>query len=148
MPISNPGKNLFAPVALAWTAFCASPSVAQMSALDILFLDSYFEIIIAEQELPGMAVAVTSGEEIVHLAGDGEAREGEPATPDTQCYIASVSTSFTALAIMQLVEAGAVDLDAPVVQYLPSFRTAREGHAEKVTVRHLLNQTSGLSYDG
>src|SRR5690348_4823133 len=50
---------------------------------------------------------------------------------------------------MQLVEAGKIDLDAPVTRYLPWFRTADEAASARITVRHLLNQNSGLPvYEG
>lgn len=111
-------------------------------------IDTFMREQLDETGLPGAALVVTHGGQIVHLAGYGEAREGELVTPDTQFYVASVSKSFTALAVMQLVEAGAVGLDTPVVDYIPDFETAASGHAEQVTVRHLLNQTSGLSYEG
>ncbi|HET7480284.1 MAG TPA: serine hydrolase domain-containing protein, partial [Rubrobacteraceae bacterium] len=52
--------------------------------------------------------------------------------------------SFTALATMQLVEAGKVDLDSPVQRYLPWFRAANKEASSRITVRDLLNQTSGL----
>jgi CubicO group peptidase (beta-lactamase class C family) len=51
----------------------------------------------------------------------------------------------TALAVMQRVEAGQIELDAPVQRYLPYFRLADEQDAAALTVRHLLNQTSGIS---
>jgi CubicO group peptidase (beta-lactamase class C family) len=57
----------------------------------------------------------------------------------------SLSKSFTALAIMQLVEQGQVELDAPVQRYIPWFRVSDEAASAQITVRHLLNQTSGLS---
>jgi CubicO group peptidase (beta-lactamase class C family) len=56
-----------------------------------------------------------------------------------------VTKSFTAIAVMQLVEQGQVDLDAPIQRYLPWFRVADEAASAQITVRHLLNQTSGLS---
>jgi hypothetical protein len=59
-----------------------------------------------------------------------------------------VSKSFTALAVMQLVEAGKIDLDAPVQRYLPEFTTADPAAASQITIRHLLNLTSGLSETG
>ena len=57
---------------------------------------------------------------------------------------ARLTKSFTALAVMQLVEAGKIDLDAPVQRYLPWFRVADPQASAQMTVRHLLNQTSGL----
>ena len=65
-------------------------------------------------------------------------------TPQTPFILASASKSFTALAIMQLVEEGKVSLDAPVTTYLPSFRVRGESASATITVRHLLNHTSGL----
>lgn len=58
---------------------------------------------------------------------------------------ASASSSAIALAIMQLVEAGQIELDAPVQTYLPWFRVADPQASAPITVRHLLNQTSGFS---
>ena len=66
-------------------------------------------------------------------------------TPQTPFIIGSVSKSLTALAVMQLVEANRIELDAPVRQYLPWFRVADEKASAEITVRHLLNHTSGLS---
>ena len=70
---------------------------------------------------------------------------GRAITPQTPFLLASLSKSFTALATMQLVEAGQVDLDAPVQQYLPWFQLADAEAPAQITVRHLLNQTSGIS---
>ncbi|GAA3838070.1 serine hydrolase domain-containing protein [Sphaerisporangium flaviroseum] len=94
--------------------------------------------------LPGVAVAVTKGERIVHAAGYGRAPSGERVTADTPMAVASVSKSFTALAVMQLVEKGKVRLDAPVRDHLPEFVMA-DGRAATITVRQLLNQTSGMA---
>ena len=62
----------------------------------------------------------------------------------TPFIIGSLTKSFTALAVMQLVEDGKVELDAPVERYLPWFRVADPQASVQITVRHLLNQTSGL----
>ncbi len=82
---------------------------------------------------------------VVHLRGYGDAGGGRPVTPDTQFLVASLSKSFTALAVLQLVEAGHIDLDAPVVAYLPEFTVADRTEAGRITVRMLLNHTSGLA---
>lgn len=58
--------------------------------------------------------------------------------------IGSVSKPFTALAIMQLYEQGALDIDQTVNHYLPWFNIGDESLSGKITVRHLLNQTGGL----
>jgi CubicO group peptidase (beta-lactamase class C family) len=62
--------------------------------------------------------------------------------------IGSLSKSFTAVAVLQLVEAGRVELDAPIQRYLPSFTLSDPDVATRVTVRELLNHTSGLADTG
>ena len=56
-----------------------------------------------------------------------------------------MSKSFTALAVMQLVEAGKIKLDTPVKSYLPDFQMTNKALSDRITVRNLLNQTSGIS---
>ena len=95
--------------------------------------------------IPGVSLAIVEGDQIVHLRGFGQARPGgESPSPETPFFIGSLTKSFTALAVMQLVEAGKVELDAPVQRYLPWFRVADPQASAQMTVRHLLNQTSGL----
>jgi CubicO group peptidase (beta-lactamase class C family) len=93
---------------------------------------------------PGVAVAITKGDRVVHAAGYGHDSTGAAMTAATPMPVASVSKSFTALAVMQLVEAGKVALDGAVVDYLPDFRLA-DARGAKITVRQLLNQTSGIT---
>ena len=87
---------------------------------------------------PGVAVGVVRG-----TARDAAASGNVRA--DSLFVIGSVTKSFTALAVMQLVEAGKVRLDAPVVGYLPYFRTGNRTVSDTITVSQLLSQTSGLS---
>jgi CubicO group peptidase (beta-lactamase class C family) len=108
-------------------------------------IDAYVESEMQATHLPGVALAIVHGDQIVHLRGFGVADEsGRPITPQTPFTIGSTTKSFTALAIMQLVEAGALELDAPVQRYLPWFTVADAGAAAQITLRHLLNQTSGF----
>ncbi len=100
----------------------------------------------AAQRIPGLALGIVKDDRIAYLRGFGKADDsGRAVTPQTPFIIGSLSKSFTALAIMQLVEAGKVELDAPVQRYLPWFRVADEKASARITVRHLLNHTSGLS---
>jgi CubicO group peptidase (beta-lactamase class C family) len=96
--------------------------------------------------IPGMALGIVQDGQIVHLQGFGVAdSSGLTVTPQTPFYIGSVTKSFTALAVMQLVEAGKIDLDAPVQTYLPWFELADKEASAKITVRNLLNHTTGIS---
>jgi CubicO group peptidase (beta-lactamase class C family) len=109
-------------------------------------VDAYIEEQMKRLNIPGAALAVVQGDQIVHQRGFGKAHPGgAPPTPQTPFFIGSLTKSFTALAVMQLAEAGKIELDAPVQGYLPWFTLADAQAASQVTVRHLLNQTSGLS---
>lgn len=92
----------------------------------------------------GVAVAITRGDQVVHVAGYGRDSSGAAVTGTTPMPVASVSKSFTALAVLRLVERGEVVLDAPVRDYLPDFRLA-DPRGGRITVRHLLEHTSGIT---
>lgn len=101
-------------------------------------LHTYIKNAASTLGLPGLSVAVSRQGELLFSEGYGNG-----ITPDTIFYIGSISKSFTALAIMQLAEQGIVDLDTSVSTYLPAFKVS-----DKITVRHLLNQTSGMTEFG
>jgi CubicO group peptidase (beta-lactamase class C family) len=108
-------------------------------------IDAYVEEQMHRLNMPGVSLAIVEGDKIAHLRGFGQARPGgEAPSPQTPFFICSLTKSFTALAVMQLVEAGKINLDAPVQRYLPWFRVADPQSSARMTVRHLLNQTSGL----
>lgn len=94
--------------------------------------------------VPGGAFVTVTADGDVDARAVGTTGEGVPVTPRTPFVIGSTTKSFTALALMQLVEAGKVDLDAPVVRYVPDFTLAPAEPVADITVRHLLQQTSGL----
>lgn len=92
----------------------------------------------------GLSIATIRNGEINYQRGFGfrDFEKGTSATPETIYCIGSVTKSFTALAVMQLCEAGKISLDDPVEKWLP-FKERPMG--EEVLVRHLLSHTSGLS---
>jgi CubicO group peptidase (beta-lactamase class C family) len=115
---------------------------------DLASIDAYVEKEMRDVRIPGLALGIVHNDEVVHIRGFGEAGpDGRTVTPQTPFILASVSKSFTALAVMQLVEAGKVDLDAPVRRYLPDFRVSDEVASARITVRHLLHHISGLPED-
>jgi CubicO group peptidase (beta-lactamase class C family)/pimeloyl-ACP methyl ester carboxylesterase len=112
---------------------------------DFAAIDRYVESERLAMRVPGLAIGIVQGDRIVHLAGFGQAdASGRPVTAQTPFLTASHNKSFTALAVMQLVEAGKVDLDAPVQRYISWFRVADADASARITVRHLLNQSSGF----
>ncbi|MCX7922070.1 MAG: beta-lactamase family protein [Clostridia bacterium] len=119
-------------------------------ALDTKKIDEVINSEMQRLGIPGASVAIVNKDQIVYLKGYGKANpDGTPVTPQTPFLLGSISKSFTAVAIMQLVEQGKVKLDLPIQQYLPWFQLADKEASKIITVRHLLSQTSGLSgYDG
>lgn len=121
----------------------AAPSARDSASFAAL--DAYIQQQMRRLRIPGAALAIVEGGRVVHLRGFGVARPGGAAPkPQTPFVLGSITKSFTALAVMQLAEAGAIDLDAPVQRYLPWFRVADAQASAAITVRHLLHQTSGL----
>jgi CubicO group peptidase (beta-lactamase class C family) len=108
-------------------------------------IDDYVGDQLDDLRMPGAALGIVKDGEVVHLRTFGDADDhGNAVTVETPFKIGSLSKSFTALAVMQLVEAGKIQLDAPVQQYLPEFRVADLEASKRITVRHLLNQVSGI----
>lgn len=112
---------------------------------DFAAIDRYVEDQMADCRIPGFALGIIRGNDVLYTKGYGTADEADrPVTPQTPFIIASVSKTFTALALMQLKEDGKVDLDMPVSHYLPDLNT-EHGITEEMTVRQLLNHTAGLA---
>ena len=96
--------------------------------------------------LPGAALAVFTEAEGWWAGAQGYARL-ENKTPMENChlqYIQSVSKTYLAVAILQLKEKGKIDFEAPITKYLPLQYSRYIKNAESLTVRMLLNQTSGV----
>src|SRR5215211_3812690 len=107
--------------------------------------DSYVGERLDDLRMPGAALGIVEDGEIVHIQTFGDADDdGTAVAANTPFKIGSMSKSFTALAVMQLVEAGKIQLDAPIQQYLPEFRVRDPEASKRITVRHLLNQVSGI----
>lgn len=101
-------------------------------------MDAYLAANFPRAGAPGLAVAVVDAGGVRYLRTFGDCPDA-----DAPFVVGSLSKSFTAVAVMQLVEQGAVDLDAPASRYAPGYDVPDE-----VTVRSLLNQTSGFgAYD-
>jgi CubicO group peptidase (beta-lactamase class C family) len=117
------------------------------AATDFAALDRYVQSELERARIPGGALVVVDRTGIVHLQGFGvSGPAGARPGPDTMFQIGSNAKSMTALAIMQQVEAGKLQLDSPVQRYLPWFRVADASASAQITLRHLLNQTSGLPH--
>ncbi|MBV9158223.1 MAG: beta-lactamase family protein, partial [Acidobacteriaceae bacterium] len=77
----------------------------------------------AQKQLPALSVVIVDDQQIVWAEGFGFADPEKkiPAGPETDYRIGSVSKLFTDIGVMQLVERGQIDLDAPITKYIPDF---------------------------
>lgn len=123
-----------------------SPMPAHAQTLDLQAVDAFITHLMSLYDVPGAGVAIVQNGQVLYTQGYGtrNTQTGQLVTPDTQFAIGSVTKSFTALDILQLVDAGRVSLDAPVVTYLPDFKLSDPEATQSVTVRDLLAQTTGL----
>ena len=102
-----------------------------------------------QQHIPGLAYAIAVDGEIVleNYLGDQQSAEGAagaPVTPETRFRIASMTKSFTAMAILQLRDMGLLRLDDPVAMYAPELSATAH---PALTLRHLLTMQAGLPQD-
>jgi CubicO group peptidase (beta-lactamase class C family) len=89
-------------------------AMAGSNKTDYEAVDEYLTARMRSDHIPGVALAIVKGDKIAYLKGYGRAdQSGRPVTPQTPFIIGSITKTFTALAVMQLVEAGEVELDAP-----------------------------------
>ena len=109
-------------------------------------LQPLIEDFMRQQQVPGLAIGVIQGGQLAYAHGFGVknlAHDHDPVTPRSLFHMASITKTFVATSIMQLVEAGKINLDAPVVQYLPYFRLADDRYPT-ITVRQMVTHTSGM----
>jgi CubicO group peptidase (beta-lactamase class C family)/D-alanyl-D-alanine dipeptidase len=98
-----------------------------------------------EKQLPAFSIALVDGNQIVWAQGFGyqDPEHKVPATAHTVYRVGSVSKLFTDIGIMQMVEAGKINLDAPVSQYIPDFHP-NNPFKDPITLRELMSHRSGL----
>lgn len=105
-------------------------------------VDAYVRVEMQKRQIPGLSVAVIRAGRPVLVRGYGRAslELDVPATPDTVYQLASITKTFTATAILLLAQEGKLALEDSVRKFLPDAPAAWEG----ITIRHLLNHTSGI----
>ncbi|MCT8138361.1 beta-lactamase family protein [Anaerobacillus sp. CMMVII] len=100
-----------------------------------------------QNRIPGCAVAVSYNGTVIYKEGFGyrDMITKRPVTPETIFGIASVTKSFTALAIMRLEEEGLLSVDDPVINHLPDFKLVGVENISSIKIHHLLTHTTGLA---
>ena len=112
------------------------------------WLDDQLPLLLEKYDVPGAAWGVLQGDQVVDGAAGLLSKTTEvTATADSVFQIGSITKLWTSTLVMQLVDEGKVDLDATVRTYLPEFRIGDEDAAARITVRQLLNHTSGFEGD-
>ncbi|MEV0028993.1 serine hydrolase domain-containing protein [Nocardia sp. NPDC050793] len=98
--------------------------------------------------VPGFLVGVYhAGEQVVVAHGTANVATGAPMLEDTGFLFGSVTKVLTTTLVLQQVERGLLDLDMPVVKYLPEFALAAPGTTDEILVRHLISHTNGIDAD-
>ena len=111
-------------------------------------LDAKVREVMQRLGVPGLALGILrDGQVEEHGYGVTSLETEQPVTPATLFQIGSISKVYTATLVMRLVQAGKLDLDTPVVTYLPELRLADPEAQQQITLRHLLTHTSGLEGD-
>jgi CubicO group peptidase (beta-lactamase class C family) len=127
---------------LVWAIEGGHPMHTQTAAIDAAVREY-----VDTSGVTGLAIAVTQRGQIVFCAGYGVQNRDtmQPVTPATLFHLASVVKTMTSTAIMQLREAGKLDLDDPIVARLPYFRVA-DPRSDQITIRQCLSHTSGIAH--
>ncbi len=149
---------------LAWVSGYGITAGARYAAIwkaegiagsDLGSIDTKVKAYMTKHSIPGLSVAITKDERLVFAKGYGEAdpSAGEKVNPKHRFRVASVSKPITAVDVMDLIEAGKLQLDGKVFGTGAILGTtygtkAYSDEVKKITVRHLLQHTSGFTNDG
>lgn len=129
--------------------FSIADGIAQNQRKDYagvaLMLREFIEHEMADKQLPAISIALVDDQEIVWSDGFGFADPVKkiPATAETIYRVGSVSKLLTDIGMMQLVERGEVELDAPIQKYLPDFHPKNPFH-KPITLRQIMSHRAGL----
>lgn len=123
--------------------FISSLTFAEEQNKTYQSIDKAIEQMMLEYKTPGVALALTNRDKLLHLSVHGVSNLGSrtSVTGNTLFGIGSIGKSFTAVAILQLLDSGKLDVQAPVSQYLPWFKV---NSTVPITPHHLMTHTSGF----
>jgi len=108
-------------------------------------IDAYIGSLVDSAGISGISIAITNGQEVAYSKSFGVAnvQTGEQLTNAHFFHVASVSKTFTATAVMQLAEKGKIDINKPLINYLPYFKM-KDPRYKNITIKQMLNHTSGI----
>ena len=126
--------------------FCLSLGASEIEQDVFKKIDNFVKSSQDKANLPAVSIGIVQGDKLVYKKSYSEDKN---ISSTSLYFIGSLTKSFTAVAIMHLVEQGKIGLDDPVTKYLPWFKVKNSEYKDSITIRTLLNQTSGFStYEG
>lgn len=146
LPSALPLLVVLSLVLILAAGIAAPLTPARAQDRDFSEVDAYLTALMAEYDIPGTSIALVESGSVVYTQGYGvrSTETADPVTADSLFCIGSVSKSVTAAGIALLVDQGKLDLDTPIVEYVPDFKLSDPDATAKLTLRHLLSQSSGL----
>jgi CubicO group peptidase (beta-lactamase class C family) len=134
-------------VLLALPLLLLAPAPAAPGPVDAKAIDAIVQRALQSWHVPGVAVAIVRGDQVVYLKGHGlrDLDSGEPVTPDTLFAIGSCTKAFTSTALAILVDEGKVSWDEPARRHVPFFHLSDPQADADVRLRDLLCHRTGLA---
>jgi CubicO group peptidase (beta-lactamase class C family) len=138
--ISSSAKAAVAVTVLRSSVFAQSAAVRPLFAR----LDEYIARHMRETGAPGMTLALANRDGLIRVStyGYADTKSGLRVAPETMFEIGSISKSFVSLVLLQLRDEGKLDLNKPIVEYLPWLKI--NSSFEAITTHHILSHTAGL----
>ncbi|WP_337171892.1 serine hydrolase domain-containing protein [Gemmatimonas aurantiaca] len=151
LPLPGTVASLRAQSSVAPPARFADPERLARIQRTVPRIDSLMRAFMDRNRVPGIAYGIVVDGQLLHVAAMGlrEVPSRSPVDTSSVFRIASMTKSFTALAILQLRDAGKLSLDDPAEKYVPELRTLKypTSDAPRITVRHLLSHSAGFPED-
>jgi len=115
-------------------------------AIDMSAFETRAKELITQHRIPSVSLGIAKNGKLDYYKGFGARHlaTGLPVTEDTVFGLASVTKSFTCVAIMQLQEKGKLSVHDPVVKYLPEFTIKQKEYEKDITIHHFMSHTAGL----
>jgi D-alanyl-D-alanine carboxypeptidase len=153
MAVRSLSRNLVASAGAVLCAVAVAATPVHASARrEPTALQTQLDRLVHADGIPGILATVTApgphGRVTTLRAGTGDLRTGRPVPPNGRIRIGSVTKAFVATVVMQLVGEGRIGLDTPVERYVPGVVRGSGGDGRAITIRQLLQHTSGLPDPG
>ena len=127
-----------------FTTFCVLAGFSQSSS--IRNVDNYLNSYLNRTPVPGFSIVIVENDQVLFEKAYGVEQIGKPTpmTPNSILPIGALGRGFTAMAILQLVEEQKLDLDVPIINYIPWFQTVNKDFSDLITLRMCLSNSSGI----